>query len=722
MPRFLDTFTGQFIWRDTGLTGKYAVLSHLWDSGEQSYQAIRKLQGDVAERLSAVAHAPSSNSTQSPITSFIGPRQEHPFMTHPALSTKIKNICRVVREAGFRLLWMDSCCVNRSSSLELAETIHSSYELFEQAAVCYAYLHDVPDPLHDHDTLTFFLQSKWHTRIWTLQDLIAPTNLIFLSRGWHVLGTKRALADVIHQLTGVHGVVFTGKIDHDTFGIARRMSWAAQRKTSLIEDQAYALMGIFGVRMPLRYGEGREAFLRLQLHIMMKTEEDHTLFAWGPSCTISRLHTVLTRSATRDAMSVALTPYTRGLLALSPCDFHSTGDVFTLTVDQLSARIGRNLRDTSLPRKERQPNTILIRLHCIDLSGFPNLLDHVFDLIGNRGCVACTGTDRRANTLALLQCEDGDNNIIALPLSIRPARHTTGIFEVQMVATHEACANFLHMPIRVLRIKQVVLGQILECSSLTAMNLSFPLDSHGHLHNTPTHPVPCNVAYTPDYGLLYFDLGDSHSTTDLVPPGIGSAYQMRKIKFEVSPLRRKSVDGDVVLTTALVSDFPHQSGGTDGQHLRFEVTLSSQPVESSDSVKATFSVMNYVHTLPSMATGMDGSQHIIESVPCADKGDCTRIGEFSMGALAEGSLVSQSFLVYADDNEHVRRLSIWLSVASPFGPRSLAHVADGSTVQHFVDRLRLSIALSPPFNTGQSKSRNTNSTDADACSALSPED
>lgn len=71
---------------------------------------------------------------------------------------------------------------------------------------------------------------------------------------------------------------------HDEFGalrfsITQIMSWASRRHTTLVEDVAYSLMGLLHINMPLLYAEGPNAFIRLQLEVMSKYD-DNSLFAW----------------------------------------------------------------------------------------------------------------------------------------------------------------------------------------------------------------------------------------------------------------------------------------------------------------------------------------------------------------------------------------------------------------------------------------------------------
>ncbi|EIW58122.1 uncharacterized protein TRAVEDRAFT_124208, partial [Trametes versicolor FP-101664 SS1] len=264
MPRFLDTRTGQFVWRDDPTNVVYAILSHTWRSaaegGEQSYDDLRILQAEVEVTKafpSPLSPEPDGGQVGSdPLNSTI--------FSHPALSDKTQGICRIAREAGYRLVWNDACCIDKSSSAELTEAINSMFQWYRLADVCYVYLADLPDT---NASGVAFEQSKWHRRGWTLQELIAPKRVVFLNQAWCAIGTKFALAPVLENITDIDFDVLTGRAALDSVSVARRMSWAARRETTRVEDRAYSLMGIFGVHMPTIYGEGSNAFLRLQEEI-----------------------------------------------------------------------------------------------------------------------------------------------------------------------------------------------------------------------------------------------------------------------------------------------------------------------------------------------------------------------------------------------------------------------------------------------------------------------
>lgn len=193
---------------------------------------------------------------------------------------------------GLEYFWVDTCCIDKSSSAELSEAINSMFFWYAKAAFCYVYLSDIHQ---NADSVTSLKANKWFTRGWTLQELLAPKNVIFYSAGWQVLGDKTGLKDQLQKITKIPSDALEGTpLNH--FSIAERMSWASKRVTTRIEDAAYSLLGVFGVNMPLLYGEREKAFLRLQQHIMQDSN-DQSLFAWrDPSLTTDDEVGILARS------------------------------------------------------------------------------------------------------------------------------------------------------------------------------------------------------------------------------------------------------------------------------------------------------------------------------------------------------------------------------------------------------------------------------------------
>ncbi|EIW58320.1 uncharacterized protein TRAVEDRAFT_123502, partial [Trametes versicolor FP-101664 SS1] len=198
MPRFLNTSSGEFEWHNDPAEIVYAILSHTWrdpeDGGEQTFDDVCALQAAVAEdirkqQIAVLAELKAlANLTPSLIPRFSVDILERLgstpscVLSHPKLSDKIKGVCKVAREARFRLVWNDACCIDKSSSAELSEAINSMYELYRLSQVCYVYLEDVPDGNDPQDPDSHFRRSRWHRRGWTLQELIAPETVEFLTK------------------------------------------------------------------------------------------------------------------------------------------------------------------------------------------------------------------------------------------------------------------------------------------------------------------------------------------------------------------------------------------------------------------------------------------------------------------------------------------------------------------------------------------------------------
>jgi hypothetical protein len=169
---------------------------------------------------------------------------------------------------GLNYFWVDTCCIDKSSSAELSEAITSMFRWYSRAEKCYVYLSDVLVPaggINGSDQVPWkgnFLQSKWFTRGWTLQELLAPASVEFFSREGERLGDKKSLETEVHSITGIDIRALQGS-PLSCFTIDERMSWAKQRETKREEDGVHCLLGIFDIYLPLLYGIGKKkAFAR----------------------------------------------------------------------------------------------------------------------------------------------------------------------------------------------------------------------------------------------------------------------------------------------------------------------------------------------------------------------------------------------------------------------------------------------------------------------------
>jgi hypothetical protein len=258
---------------------EYAILSHTWEEEEVLFSDLRDS---------------SSRDTSR----------------HKKGWQKILGACKRAREDGLEWVWIDTCCINKESSAELSEAINSMFKYYRDAFVCYAYLSDYQVQKNGYPDqgrgIPVFGKCRWFTRGWTLQELIAPSDLVFFDADWNDMGTRWGLMGMISRVTSIPTIVLRHG-DIKDISIAARMSWAADRQTSREEDRAYSLMGIFGVNIPPLYGEGGDrAFMRLQEEII-KYSNDQSIFAWSAS--------------------FSNVPQSSGLLARSPSVFKASTNV-----------------------------------------------------------------------------------------------------------------------------------------------------------------------------------------------------------------------------------------------------------------------------------------------------------------------------------------------------------------------------------------------------------
>jgi hypothetical protein len=220
---------------------KYAILSHTWGEDNQEV-TFNDLKMNVGKEKT-------------------GYKKLH-FCAEQALRDELE------------YFWVDTCCIDKSNNTELSSAIVSMFRWYEKAEKCYVFLSDVSfrhrEGVKTQEWLPQLKKSRWFTRGWTLQELLAPRSVEFFSTEGHRLGDKHSLAQHIHNVTGISMLALRGDPLFQ-FSTDEKMSWASERVTKEEEDAAYCLMGLFKVNMPLIYGEGRESALeRLQEAIWSK--------------------------------------------------------------------------------------------------------------------------------------------------------------------------------------------------------------------------------------------------------------------------------------------------------------------------------------------------------------------------------------------------------------------------------------------------------------------
>ncbi|EXJ69306.1 uncharacterized protein A1O5_07342 [Cladophialophora psammophila CBS 110553] len=224
-------------------TSRYAILSHTWgkDTEEVTFEDI------------------STGSGQA-----------------KAGYQKLIFCAKQASKDGLRYFWVDTCCINKPNHTELSEAIISMFRWYHEATVCYGYLSDVEIGQFWESS---FRKSRWFTRGWTLQELLAPRSVEFYSKEGEHLGSKRSLEQQVHEATGIPVEALRGS-PMSNFSVDERMLWAANRQTKRKEDKAYSLLGIFGVYMPFLYGEGDYAFTRLEEAIRNSKRQAQAGIQW----------------------------------------------------------------------------------------------------------------------------------------------------------------------------------------------------------------------------------------------------------------------------------------------------------------------------------------------------------------------------------------------------------------------------------------------------------
>uniref|UniRef100_A0A8H7K7J1 Heterokaryon incompatibility domain-containing protein n=1 Tax=Bionectria ochroleuca TaxID=29856 RepID=A0A8H7K7J1_BIOOC len=252
--RLLNVSTLEFeSFPDPKTRPEYTILSHTWEDEEVTFQEFQRPTRTIQSK---------------------------------AGYTKIKLACEQAIKHGLQYAWVDTCCIDKSSSTELSEAINSMFRWYEKSRICFAFLIDVQPGVDAYDPDSAFATSRWFTRGWTLQELVAPKRVDFFSMDWGYIGSRDELAAPIQRITSINEFYL---VDHHqwpsrqnllcTASVAERMSWAARRTTTREEDAAYCMFGMFDISMPLVPGEGARAFQRIQEEIL-KHSFDPSLLAW----------------------------------------------------------------------------------------------------------------------------------------------------------------------------------------------------------------------------------------------------------------------------------------------------------------------------------------------------------------------------------------------------------------------------------------------------------
>jgi hypothetical protein len=182
---------------------QYSILSHTWEDEEVTFQELVLPSSRVESKKGYL---------------------------------KIKQTCIRALEHGIQYAWIDTCCIDKTSSAELMENINSMFQWCKAAAHCYVYLSDLRPGTPAEGGLG---ACRWFTRGWTLQELIAPKEVQFYDQEWKHIGSKADFSDTIASITRINVKVLLGYDKAKRYSVASRMAWAAHWRAERTEDLAY---------------------------------------------------------------------------------------------------------------------------------------------------------------------------------------------------------------------------------------------------------------------------------------------------------------------------------------------------------------------------------------------------------------------------------------------------------------------------------------------------
>ncbi|KAI1109669.1 heterokaryon incompatibility protein-domain-containing protein [Nemania sp. NC0429] len=398
---------------------QYAILSHTWISpkDEITYQDFKQRKGDI----------------------------ENDIFKQKGWA-KLQRYCDRAAKDGWEWAWMDTCCIDKTNPADTQEAINAMFRWYQRAGICYAYLDDVDadkvlaneaflidqdlDDIAGKDNVAdpssfphmalkaFMIKAKWFTRGWTLQELLAPPYLVFVDRAWRRIGTRESWADEIEKASRIEARHLTSfsPTDFTSCSIAMRLSWASRRETTVEEDETYSLLGLFGISLPLIYGEGRlRAFNRLQRELITVYNDD-SIFAWKSLESSSGKHALRAHQQGYTSGGV-LAPSIREFWdAFSVKSFGFYGNSFSMTNRglEINAKRWRCIDD---------PTRCIIRLNCgVDTSrhiGIPlmHINDsyeriHIEELYDMRSVDYGHWTEERGSQSTFIRASSNSNRLV----------------------------------------------------------------------------------------------------------------------------------------------------------------------------------------------------------------------------------------------------------------------------------------------------------------------
>jgi hypothetical protein len=195
---------------------------------------------------------------------------------------KLQSFCRIAREAHYRWAWVDTCCINKNNNTEVQKSLNSMFVWYRHSALTIVYLSDV-SPSSKAGALA---KSAWNGRGWTVQEFLAPKVILFYQSNWTLYLDDRssnhkestAIMQELEDATGIDAGTLVAFRPGMT-NAREKLQWVSTRVTTLEEDVAYSLFGIFDISLPVIYGEKQNALGRLLQEIVAQSG-DITALDW----------------------------------------------------------------------------------------------------------------------------------------------------------------------------------------------------------------------------------------------------------------------------------------------------------------------------------------------------------------------------------------------------------------------------------------------------------
>ncbi|KAF8415522.1 hypothetical protein L210DRAFT_3431234, partial [Boletus edulis BED1] len=196
---------------------------------------------------------------------------------------KLQTFCRIVRDAGFIWAWSDTCCIDKSDHFVLQEALVAMFKWYQGSVLTIIFLRGV----HSSSSRGALARSIWNTRAWTLQEYVAANVIHFYTEDWTLylnleIPNHKESPEIISEMEEAAGVSAEQlmALRPGLTSIREKLRLASTRHTTLVEDAAYSLLGIFSVAgLPAIYGEGEGSLGRLLAHVLAGSG-DVSILGW----------------------------------------------------------------------------------------------------------------------------------------------------------------------------------------------------------------------------------------------------------------------------------------------------------------------------------------------------------------------------------------------------------------------------------------------------------